>query len=47
MNIGVFGTGVVGSTIGTKLLELGHSVMMGSRSADNKKATDWLATTIR
>ncbi len=36
--IAVLGTGTVGNTIGTKLIELGHSVMMGSRTADNEKA---------
>ena len=38
MKIGIFGTGTVGETLGSKLIELGHSVMMGSRSADNPKA---------
>ncbi|MFA6260948.1 MAG: NAD(P)-binding domain-containing protein [Bacteroidia bacterium] len=38
MNIGVLGTGTVGQTIGSKLLELGHSVCMGSRTSDNEKA---------
>lgn len=37
MNAAVLGTGMVGQTIGSKLLELGHSVKMGSRSADNEK----------
>jgi predicted dinucleotide-binding enzyme len=37
MKIAVLGTGVVGETIGSKLIELGHSVKMGSRSADNEK----------
>ncbi|MCU0370483.1 MAG: NAD(P)-binding domain-containing protein [Bacteroidales bacterium] len=36
--IAVFGTGMVGDAIGSKLIELGHSVMMGSRTADNEKA---------
>ena len=36
--IAVFGTGTVGVTIGSKLIELGHSVMMGSRTNDNEKA---------
>jgi 8-hydroxy-5-deazaflavin:NADPH oxidoreductase len=35
MKIGVLGTGVVGSTIASKLIVLGHEVMMGSRTADN------------
>ena len=38
MKIAVFGTGMVGDTIGSKLIELGHSVMMGSRNKDNEKA---------
>lgn len=37
MKIAVLGTGMVGQTIGSKLLELGHAVKMGSRSADNEK----------
>lgn len=43
MKIAVFGTGVVGDTIGTKLVELGHHVMMGSRSADNDKSKAFTA----
>ncbi len=38
MKIAVFGTGNVGDTIGSKLIEAGHAVMMGSRTADNEKA---------
>lgn len=38
MKAAVLGTGNVGATIGKKLLELGYSVMMGSRTADNAKA---------
>jgi predicted dinucleotide-binding enzyme len=41
MKIGVFGTGMVGSTIGTKLVELGHDVKMGSRTAGSEKAVAW------
>lgn len=41
MKIGVLGTGMVGPTIGTKLVELGHEVMIGSRSKDNEKAAAW------
>ncbi len=41
MKIGVLGTGMVGNTIATKLVELGHDVKMGARSADNEKATNW------
>ena len=41
MKIGIFGTGSVGETIGSRLLELGHDVMMGSRTAGNEKAVAW------
>lgn len=43
MKIAVLGTGTVGNTIGSRLLELGHEVMMGSRSAQNEKATAFVA----
>ena len=33
MRIGVLGTGIVGTTIAAKLRELGHEVLIGSRSA--------------
>ena len=42
MNIGVLGTGVVGNTIGAKLVDLGHSVMIGARSAVNDKAANFV-----
>lgn len=38
MKIAILGTGTVGVTIGSKLIELGHEVMMGSRSVNNEKA---------
>ena len=38
MKMAVLGTGVVGNTIGSRLVELGHTVMMGSRTASNEKA---------
>ncbi|WP_439879890.1 NADPH-dependent F420 reductase [Pontibacter sp. MBLB2868] len=41
-NFAVLGTGVVGNTIGTKLINLGYAVMMGSRTADNEKAQSWV-----
>ena len=44
MKIAVLGTGVVGKTISSKLIELGHEVKMGSRSNPNEKATEWVAT---
>jgi 8-hydroxy-5-deazaflavin:NADPH oxidoreductase len=43
MNIGVLGTGIVGRTVGSRLVELGHTVAMGSRDADNPAAQEWLS----
>ncbi|HLV65164.1 MAG TPA: NAD(P)-binding domain-containing protein [Polyangiaceae bacterium] len=43
MRIGVLGTGVVGQTIATKLVSLGHDVKMGSRTAGGEKARAWVA----
>lgn len=37
MKIGVLGTGMVGQTIGKKLIELGHEVKLGSRTAGNEQ----------
>jgi predicted dinucleotide-binding enzyme len=42
MRIGVLGSGVVGQTIGTKLVQLGHEVTLGSRAADNPKGAGWV-----
>jgi len=42
MNIGILGTGMVGQAIGSRLVELGHNVMMGSRSAANENARAWV-----
>jgi predicted dinucleotide-binding enzyme len=42
MRYAVLGTGVVGRTLGTKLVELGHEVTLGSRSADNPAALEWV-----
>ena len=41
MRIGVLGTGIVGRTLGDKLVELGHEVRMGSRRAGNENAVEW------
>ena len=41
MKIAVLGTGDVGRRLATKLVEVGHEVKMGSRSADNPKAVAW------
>ncbi len=44
MKIGIIGTGIVGQTLGTKLVQLGHEVKMGSRTANNEKAAAWVKT---
>ena len=43
MKIAVLGTGIVGNTISSKLITLGHAVMMGSRTANNEKAKVFVA----
>jgi hypothetical protein len=43
MRIGVLGTGMVGQSLATRLVELGHDVTMGARDATNEKATQWAA----
>jgi 8-hydroxy-5-deazaflavin:NADPH oxidoreductase len=42
MRIGILGTGIVGTTLATKLTKLGHDVTMGSRKAGGEKATAWV-----
>lgn len=42
MKIGLLGTGMVGRAVATRLVELGHDVMMGTR--DRAKADDWVAS---
>ena len=42
MKIGILGTGMVGTTIGSKLIKLNHEVKLGSRAADNPKAAEWV-----
>ena len=44
MKTGVLGTGMVGTAIGTKLIQLGHEVKMGSRTTENPKAAEWAKT---
>ena len=43
MRIGVLGTGAVGRAIATRMLQLGHQVTMGSRSAASEPLAEWLA----
>lgn len=42
MKLGVLGTGMVGQTIASKLIALGHEVTMGARDATNEKAAAWV-----
>lgn len=41
--IGVLGTGAVGAALGTRFVEIGHDVVMGSRTAGNEAAAGWAA----
>jgi len=56
MRIGILGTGIVGQTLGLKLVQLGYSVMLGTRDpalldapkgrgSDARTLRDWLALT--
>jgi predicted dinucleotide-binding enzyme len=45
MRIAVLGTGVVGVALATRLVQTGHEVRMGSRSAGNDKAVAWVTAT--
>jgi predicted dinucleotide-binding enzyme len=42
VKIGVLGTGTVGRTIASKLVELEHEVTMGSRSPDGDALLEWV-----
>jgi 8-hydroxy-5-deazaflavin:NADPH oxidoreductase len=42
MKIAVLGTGSVGTTIGSKLITLGHEVKMGSRSSSHEHGLAWV-----
>ena len=42
MRIGVLGTGMAGRAIGSRLVELGHEIRLGARSAGNPGSLDWL-----
>jgi predicted dinucleotide-binding enzyme len=43
MRIAVLGTGVAGRTLAGKLVESGHDVVLGSRTATNEAAVGWAA----
>ena len=42
MKIAVLGTGIVGNAIATKLVNVGHQIMMGSRTASSDAGQEWL-----
>jgi 8-hydroxy-5-deazaflavin:NADPH oxidoreductase len=42
MKIAVLGTGMVGNALATKLVDIGHEIMMGSRSANSDAGQEWL-----
>jgi len=41
VKIGILGTGMVGVALGSKLVQVGHEVKMGSRTPNNEKAVTW------
>ena len=41
MQIGVLGSGITAQTIGSKLIQLGHEVMLGSRDEANPPSVAW------
>jgi len=41
MKIGILGSGATAQTIGSKLVELGHDVMLGSRDEANPNSVSW------
>lgn len=41
MKYGILGTGHVACQIANKLIESGHEVMLGSRTASNPRAAEW------
>ncbi len=45
MKVGIIGSGVVGQTLGTGLVGLGHEVKIGSRQAGNEKLVEWVGKT--
>ncbi|MDP9174973.1 MAG: NAD(P)-binding domain-containing protein [Planctomycetota bacterium] len=44
MKIAILGSGMVGNTLGAKLVQIGHQVMMGSRTANSEAGRKWLAS---
>jgi predicted dinucleotide-binding enzyme len=44
MKFAILGTGIVGQTLGSKLVSLGHEVKLGGRESVNAKAQRWAAS---
>jgi 8-hydroxy-5-deazaflavin:NADPH oxidoreductase len=44
MKIAILGTGMVGNTLATKLVQIGHQIMMGSRTANSSAGQEWLSS---
>ena len=42
MKIAILGTGMVGNALATKLVQLGHQILMGSRTANSDAGQQWL-----
>jgi predicted dinucleotide-binding enzyme len=42
MNIAILGTGMVGATLASNLVQLGHQITMGSRNANSQAGQEWL-----
>ena len=42
MKYGILGTGNVSQTIGSKLIQLGHEVKLGSRNPNNEAGLNWV-----
>jgi predicted dinucleotide-binding enzyme len=45
MKIGIIGSGIVGQTLGTGLVGLGHQVKIGSREPNSEKLQEWVSQT--
>jgi predicted dinucleotide-binding enzyme len=45
MKIAILGTGMVGNAIGTKLVQIGNQVLMGSRTAGSDAGKEWVKST--
>ena len=46
MKVTILGTGMVGKTISSKFIKLGHNIIVGSSTANNGKAIVWFEKSI-